>query len=121
MIGFAAQRRMDLETAALTGVADGERSERRRVQRTGDRDRDWETGTGRPGLGDRDWETRAGCVELRIPKLRKASACAAVLEPRRTAEQALTAVIHLHPQDACIQGVSTRSVAALVQAIGGTG
>ena len=60
-------------------------------------------------------------MELRIPKLRKASACAAVLEPRRTAEQALTAVIHLHPQDACIQGVSTRSVAALVQAMGGTG
>ena len=44
-----------------------------------------------------------------------------MLELRRTAEQALTAVIHLHPQDACIQGVSTRSVAALVQAMGGTG
>ncbi len=97
MIGFAAQRLMDLETEALTGVADGARSETRRVQRNGDRGRDWETGTGRLGLGDWDWETRAGCVELRIPKLRKVSACAAVLEPRRTAEQALTAVIHRHP------------------------
>ena len=39
------------------------------------------------------------------------------LEPRRTAEKALTAVI----QEAYVQGVSTRSVDALVQAMGGTG
>jgi len=40
-----------------------------------------------------------------------------LLEPRRTAEKALVAVV----QEAYIQGVSTRSVDALVQAMGMTG
>ncbi|GJE52156.1 hypothetical protein GOFOIKOB_5224 [Methylobacterium tardum] len=66
---------------------------------------------------DRDWQTRAGTVELRIPKLRKGSYFPGFLEPRRMAEKALTAVI----QEAYIQGISTRSVDDLVQAMGGTG
>ncbi len=66
---------------------------------------------------ERDWETRAGTVELRIPKLRKGSYFPAFLEPRRMAEKALTAVI----QEAYLQGVSTRSVDALVQAMGMSG
>ena len=39
------------------------------------------------------------------------------LEPRRTAEKALTAVI----QEAYVHGVSTRAVDDLVKAMGGTG
>ncbi len=59
-------------------------------------------------------ETGAGTVELRIPKLRKGSWFPGFLEPRRTAEKALTAVI----QEAYVQGISTRSVDDLVKALG---
>jgi putative transposase len=103
MIGFAAQRLMELEVGELTGADYGEKSTGRLAQRNGYR--------------DRPWETRAGTVELRIPKLRKGSYFPGFLEPRRLAEKALTAVI----QEAYIQGVSTRSVDELVKAMGMTG
>jgi transposase-like protein len=103
MIGFAAQRLMELEVGGLTGAAYGEKSSERLAQRNGYR--------------DRLWETRAGAVELRIPKLRRGSYFPAFLEPRRMAEKALTAVI----QEAYIHGVSTRSVDDLVKAMGMTG
>jgi putative transposase len=103
MIGFAAQRLMELEVGALTGAGYGEKDPLRLAQRNGYR--------------DRDWETRAGTVELRIPKLRKGSYFPGFLEPRRMAEKALTAVI----QEAYIQGVSTRSVDDLVKAMGMSG
>jgi putative transposase len=100
MIGFAAERLMELEAEGLCGAPHGERSPERTNQRNGYR--------------ERDWQTRAGTVELRIPKLRKGSYFPAFLEPRRTAEKALTAVI----QEAYVQGVSTRSVDELVRAMG---
>src|SRR5438874_10534075 len=103
MVGFAAQRLMELEVGSLTATAHGERSPDRINHRNGYR--------------ERIWETRAGAVELRIPKLRKSSYFPSFLEPRRMAEKALTAVI----QEAYIHGVSTRSVDDLVKAMGGTG
>ena len=103
MIGFTAQRLMELEVESLTGAPHGTRVPDRLTHRNGYR--------------ERDWETRAGMVELRIPKLRKGSYFPGFLEPRRMAEKALTAVI----QEAYVQGISTRSVDDLVQAMGMSG
>ncbi|GAA3102819.1 hypothetical protein GCM10010520_54950 [Rhizobium viscosum] len=103
MIGFAAEKLMELEVGAKAGAGYGEKNSFRLAQRNGYR--------------DRDWETRAGTVELRIPKLRTGSYFPSFLEPRRMAEKALTAVI----QEAYIQGVSTRSVDDLVKAMGMSG
>ena len=41
MIGFAAQRLMELEVGGLTGAAYGEKDVARLAQRNGYRDRDW--------------------------------------------------------------------------------
>lgn len=42
MIGFAAERLMELEVGAATGAAYGEKAPARRARRNGYRDRDWE-------------------------------------------------------------------------------
>lgn len=71
----------------------------------------------RNGYRPRRLETRLGTLDLRIPKLRHGSYFPPFLEPRKTTEQALVAVV----QEAWIQGVSTRKVDDLVQALGMTG
>lgn len=103
MLAFAAERIMEAEVEARTGAAKGARTALREVQRNGYR--------------DRDWDTRAGRITLEIPKLRKGSYFPSFLEPRRTAEKALVAVI----QEAYVHGVSTRSVDDLVKAMGAGG
>ena len=103
LIQDAAQRLMDIEVAAVCGAGHGERSPDRENQRNGYR--------------ARQWDTRAGTIGLNIPKLRKGSYFPTFLEPRRTAEKALMAVI----QEAYIHGVSTRAVDDLVRAMGLTG
>ncbi len=103
LLAFASDRLMAAEVDQLTGAAAGVRSPDRINHRNGYR--------------ERGWETRVGRIELAIPKLRKGSYFPAFLEPRRTAEKALTAVI----QEAYVHGISTRAVDDLVRAMGGTG
>lgn len=94
---------MDAELSEQIGAERYERSETREGHRNGYR--------------DRNWETRLGDVRLRIPKLRQGTYYPSFLEPRRRAERALMAVI----QSAYVQGVSTRKVDNLVQALGLSG
>ena len=100
MIQYVAQRMMDMDVESLCAAGYAERSPERLNSRNGYR--------------ERLWETRTGSVDLKIPKLRKGSYFPGFLEPRRTAEKALAAVI----QEAYVQGVSTRSVDELVKAMG---
>lgn len=103
LLAFAADRMMELQVEARTGAPAGTRSPDRLTQRNGYR--------------DRPWETRVGRIDLAMPKLRKGSYLPTFLDPRRTAEKALTAVI----QEAYVHGISTRAVDDLVKAMGGSG
>lgn len=97
------QALMEAEVEAHLGAGRHERSDERTGQRNGYR--------------DRPWDTRVGSIPLRVPRVRDGSYFPALLEPRTRAERALTAVI----QEAYVQGVGTRRVDALVQALGMTG
>jgi transposase-like protein len=94
---------MELEVSQQIGAERYQRSEERQAYRNGYR--------------QRPWETRVGEIPLRIPKLRSGNYFPSFLEPRRRAERALLAVI----QTAYVEGVSTRKVDDLVQALGLTG
>lgn len=102
-VRLMSQMLMELEVQAQTGAAKHERSAERKTQRNGYR--------------ERVWATRVGEIDLHIPKLRTGSYFPSLLEPRRRAEQALLAVV----QQAYVEGVSTRKVDDLVQAMGLTG
>jgi transposase-like protein len=97
------QRLMEWDVECQIGAGRYERSDGRTTHRNGYR--------------ERELETRLGTLELKIPKLRRGSYFPGFLEPRKTAERALVAVI----QEAWIQGVSTRKVDELVQAMGMSG
>lgn len=92
---------MEVEVSRLTNAAHGERSPEDRA-------------TQRNGYRVRRWDTRVGSIELAIPKVRKGSYFPSFLEPRRRSEHALLNVI----QEAYINGVSTRRVEDVMQALG---
>jgi putative transposase len=98
MIGFAAQRLMEMEVAGLTGAACGEKSAERLAQLNGYR--------------DRTWQTRPGAVEPRIPKVRKGSYFPGFLEAASYCREGA---------DAVIQEAYVRSVDDLVHAMGMSG
>src|SRR5262245_4561718 len=95
-----AQAVMELEVGQHVGAERYERSPDRRGERNGYR--------------DRQWDTRVGTMDLAVPRVRDGSFFPALLEPRRRAERALTAVV----QEAYVHGVSTRRVDDLVKALG---
>jgi len=97
------QALMELEVAEHVGAGRHERTEGRTGQRNGYR--------------ERSWDTRVGTVELKVPRVRDSSYFPSLLEPRRRAERALSAVV----QEAYVRGVSTRKVDDLVKALGMTG
>jgi putative transposase len=94
---------MELEVSQHLGAGGHERT----PERTGHRN----------GYRERQWDTRVGTVELRVPRVRDGDFFPSLLEPRRRAERALTAVV----QEAYVQGVSTRRVDDLVKALGMSG
>ena len=94
------QEVMVAEVTSKTGAGLGQRSPERLIHRNGYR--------------DRPWDTRVGTLDLRIPKVREGSYFPSLLEPRRRSERALLAVV----QQAYVEGVSTRRVEDLVQALG---
>jgi putative transposase len=97
------QMLMELEAQQLTGAEKHERTAARMNYRNGYR--------------ERMWKTRVGEIDLRIPKLRVGTYFPSLLEPRRHAEKALLAVV----QQAYVEGVSTRKVDDLLQAMGLSG
>lgn len=102
-VRIMSQMLMELEVQKQTGAEKHERTPERKTQRNGYR--------------KRIWETRVGEIPLHIPKLRSGSYFPSLLEPRRRTEQALLAVV----QQAYVEGISTRKVDDLLQAMGLTG
>jgi putative transposase len=95
-----AQALMEVEVSAQIGAEHSERTLERVTHRNGYR--------------RRDWDTRAGTIELAIPRVRQGSYLPSILEPRRRAERALTAVV----AQCYVEGVSTRRVDDIARAMG---
>jgi len=99
-VRMLAQALMELEVTQRLGAGRHERTDERTGQRNGYR--------------GRQWDTRVGTIDLQVPRVRDGGYIPSLLEPRRRSERALLAVV----QEAYVQGVSTRRVDALVQALG---
>jgi putative transposase len=97
---FGIQELIEAEATEAIGAGVWERSPERSTHRNGHR--------------QRTLSTKAGDLELGIPKFRKGAFFPEILEPRRRIDQAMYAVV----MDAYVNGVSTRSVDALVAALG---
>lgn len=94
---------MESDVEKACGAGYGERTEERTNRRNGYR--------------SRALETRLGTVDLAIPKLRAGSYFPPFLQPRRRWEKAFVNVV----AQAYVEGVSTRSMDRLVEAMGAKG
>jgi len=99
-VALVLQELIELELSQTIGAERYERSEERTTHRNGAR--------------ERVLSTKAGDVNLRIPKVRRGTFFPSLLQPRRRIDQAVWAIV----MEAYIQGVSTRKVDDLVQALG---
>jgi putative transposase len=99
-VRLLSQALMEIEVEEHVGASRHERTPGRTGQRNGYR--------------ERSWDTRVGTVELKVPRVREGGYFPSLLEPRRRAERALSAVV----QEAYVHGVSTRKVDELVKALG---
>ena len=101
-IRVLAQAMMEADVTAQIGAALGEHAPEQRT-------------THRNGYRERRWDTRVGTVDLAIPRLRSGSYFPDfLLQPRRRAEKALASVV----MQAYVEGVSTRRVDDVAQAMG---
>jgi len=101
MLQAFAEALMSADASARCGAGYGQRSEERVNSRNGYR--------------ARRWDTRVGTIDLQVPKLREGSYFPEwLLVHRRRSEQALASVI----AQAYVEGVSTRRVEDLVEAMG---
>jgi transposase-like protein len=110
-----AQALMELELSQQIGAERYERTPERTNHRNGYR--------------ERPWDTRVGTIHVKVPKVRAGSFYPSLLDPRKRAERALVgpprdpAIAWGTPlvavvQEASVQGLSTRRVDDLVQALG---
>jgi putative transposase len=101
MLAAFAQALMSAEASMQCHAGYGERTDERTNSRNGYR--------------ERRWDTRVGSIDLAVPKLREGTYFPAwLLTHRRRAEQALASVV----AQAYVEGVSTRRVDDLVEAMG---
>lgn len=103
MLAQALAAFMEAEVNALCGADYGERSPERKNSRNGYR--------------ERPFDTRLGTIDLKVPRVRQESYLPSFISPRRRWEQAFVNVV----SEAYVQGVSTRSVENLVEAMGAKG
>jgi putative transposase len=101
-VRLLSQALMEIEVEEHVGASRHERTPGRTGQRNGYR--------------ERSWDTRVGTVELKVPRVREGGYFPSLLEPRRRAERALSAVVQ--DQEAYVHGISTRKVDELVKALG---
>ena len=100
MLQWLTERMMQLEAESLAGAPKGKHSAARRTHLSGYR--------------VRRFDTRLGTLYLMVPKLRNGGYIPFFVVERKRSEQALLQVV----QEAFINGVSTRKIERLAQALG---
>jgi putative transposase len=100
MLNWMTQQMIQIEAETKVGAEKGKHSPERKTHFSGTR--------------VRKWDTRLGTMYLMIPKLRNGGYVPFFVTEKKRSEQALMSLIH----EAYINGVSTRKIEKLAQALG---